>query len=347
MADLLTLGVLKEFLHMAIAEASPGPSQHEDPSQRRQNPLLASLIWLWNRYSPHGEFPISTAVSTIFHIVLFALIGMYAVKLLPPEREPVAVATVRVGPDPEAARGEENLPSPGDSLVEGVPENSPVPDQPPQIKPAEKVAELEAPPIAETGPKPVTEAIARDVQDAKSAAARAARALSEAREALQRNLAEKSGGGKRGGGGGSGLTGRAARPARWIITFNFSGVDDYLEQLEGLGAVVAFPAQGNNWRFFSKPSSKRTLSVTRDLATESRFYWVNDDSTMAHRVATALGLSGAQFLTVFLPLELEERMVELETSYMNLEEDEIASTRFQCIPAARGYDIKVAGQIPK
>jgi hypothetical protein len=60
-----------------------------------------------------------------------------------------------------------------------------------------------------------------------------------------------------------------------------------------------------------------------------------------------MGMSGAPFVTIFLPVTLEERMLELELAFMNLEEDEIASTRFQCMPTGSGYDVKVVSQIPK
>jgi hypothetical protein len=319
----------------------PSPAE-EEPRQRR-NPFIASLAWLWNRYSPNGEFPISTAASTIFHILVLALIPLLAMELLPPDREPPPVVSVRVGPDPEAAKGEGDDTLPGEVLEQGNPNEVLEKVTPPEVQQQEKVQEVTQPTITETGPKPLTqEQVQQDVQTAKTAASRAASALDQAKKALNRNLAGKSGGA-----GGSGATGRAARPARWILNFRFNGVDDYLKQLEGLGATLAFPSQGNKWKFYAKPSSNRNLVEVRDLATETRLYWVNEDASMASQLAAALGMSGVQFITIFLPLSLEERMLQKELEFMNLEEDEIASTRFECFATGGGYDVKVVSQIPK
>jgi hypothetical protein len=325
----------------AAQPSGPPPSTVKQPRPER-NPLVASFAWLWNRYSPNGEFPISTAASTMFHILVFALIGLFAMQLLPPDLEPVPVVSVRVGPEPEAAKGEGDDTLPGDVLEQGNPNEIKPEDTPPEVTPAEKIEEVKPPTINETGPKPASEAIEKNVQEAERAARRAASAVDQAKEALQKNLSGKSGGG-----GGSGATGRAARPSRWILNFSFNGTDDYLRQLEGLGATLAFPVQGNNWKFFPKPSSNRSQSETRDLSTESRLYWVNEDAAMANQMATTMGMSGAQFVTIFLPKTLEDRMLDLELQYMNLEEDEIASTRFQCFSTGSGYDVKVISQIPK
>jgi hypothetical protein len=213
----------------------------------------------------------------------------------------------------------------------------------PEVKEAEKVEEVKQPVIEEKGPKPVVEeAIQKDAEKVKEATGRSKSALDSAKEALQRNLA-----GKQQGGGGAGAAGRAARPARWILNFNFDNVDEYLRQLEGLGATVAFPGTGDKWKFYDKPHSNRKKFETKDLSTESRLYWVNEDPAMASQLASAMGLSGAQFITIFLPASLEEKMLARELEFMNLEEEDIASTRFQCAPAGSGYDVKVVSQIPK
>jgi hypothetical protein len=52
-------------------------------------------------------------------------------------------------------------------------------------------------------------------------------------------------------------------------------------------------------------------------------------------------------MTAFLPLKLEDRMLQMELSYKNLEEDEIASTHFEVVARGGGYDVIVVEQIPK
>jgi hypothetical protein len=321
-------------------EAADGSTTVGERSQKDGDPTAPRGFWA--RYSPNGEFPISTAASTAFHTLLFALIGLFAIQLLPPDREPPAVVSVRVGPDPEAAKGEGDDSLPGETLETAAP--SETPETTPEVKQAEKVEEVKQPVIEEKGPKPaVQEAVKQDEQKVKDATRRSSSALDSAKEALQKNLAGK----QPGGAGGSGATGRAARPARWILNFNFNNVDEYLRQLEGLGATVAFPGAGDKWKFYNKPSSSPKQFETRDLSTESRLYWVNEDPSMAKQLANALGLSGAEFITIFLPVSLEEKMLARELEYMNLEEEDIASTRFQCVSSGSGYDVKVISQIPK
>jgi hypothetical protein len=328
---------------MATVRPPVEPSPAEAEPRPRRNAIIASLAWLWNRYSPNGEFPISTAASTVFHILVLALIPLLAMELLPPDREPPPVVSVRVGPDPEAAKGEgdDTLPGGADTLEQTNPSE---PDTPTEVKPAEKVNEVQQPVIQEQGVKPIQNTdVQENVEKVADTARRAASQLDAAKEQLRRNFGAKNPGGA----GGGGATGRAARPARWIINFKFNDVNDYLRQLEGLGATLAFPAQGDKWKFYPKPSSSRGQVETKDLSDESRLYWVNEDAEMARQLAAALGVPGAQFVTIFLPASLEDRMLKLELEYNGLEEEEIASTRFQCYSSGSGYDVKVVSQIPK
>ncbi len=112
-----------------------------------------------------------------------------------------------------------------------------------------------------------------------------------------------------------GSAGRAARPARWVLQFQTKSTQDYLAQFEGLGASIAFPAQGNKWRFFPKPASNPSESTVKDLFNENRLYWIDERTANVTGVAAALGVPSGGVMIAFLPLELEEQMLKLEKSY--------------------------------
>jgi hypothetical protein len=50
-------------------------------------------------------------------------------------------------------------------------------------------------------------------------------------------------------------------------------------------------------------------------------------------------------MIMFLPLELENRMLELELAYMGTKaEEDIAQTHFQVVRAGGGFDVQVSSQ---
>lgn len=317
--------------------------QYEEPQVRqRRNPIAASLAWLWNRYSPNGEFPLSSLASTAFHVLILILIPLLAMAVTRPDATPPTVTSVRVSDDSEAARGEGDEATPGDVLQAGDPSDLKPTDTPPQTVEAAKVDDVQDFKPTEKG---VTEQerqqkTQENVEKAQQAARNAASAVSDAKARLAKNLGKKSGG------GGGGAKGRAARPSRWILAHPEGSIEQHLAEYEGLGATLAFPSQGEKWRFFAKPSSEPRKSELKDLDTESRLYWVNDEPRAVSAVANALGVPSANLYTMFLPTALEEKMLKLELAYKNLEEDEIRSTRFEIVKRGSGYDIIVVSQIP-
>jgi hypothetical protein len=109
---------------------------------------------------------------------------------------------------------------------------------------------------------------------------------------------------------------------------------------------VAFPTSGEKFRYFSNLTAGKPTAELRDLANESRLYWVDEKPDSASAVGAALGVSGASYFLSFLPLSLEERMLKLELAYKGLSEDQIRSTRFAVVSRGGGYDVEVESQIP-
>jgi len=189
----------------------------------------------WRRYSPRGEFPWSTAISLILHAFLLLVIVVVAAPLMRSDPAPPAVDVLFIGTDETAAPDEgDGLPS--DAALEGVAEDSP--EETPEELLVTSVAEIPAsdPEKIEIEPADQGTEIRSETDRAQAALDRLARARKQLAENLNKGDSQGTGGG-----GGHGAAGRGARVARWILHFNTRSARDYLAQLDGLGAVVAFP----------------------------------------------------------------------------------------------------------
>lgn len=320
-------------------------SQEQQPPPAPSGELSeASHPW-WRRYSPHGEFPWSSTMSLVLHVFIILLIIVAATPLLKRDPTPPGVDVIYLSDADNAAPGLGPQP-PGEGAMVPSPSNNlplPVTSQVP-IKQMEPL-----PPEDQFDPNPMPDDFSREAQDA-ARAARAARDRVKQRmqgQMARNYAAQPAGGVTGGGGGGSGLTGRAARVARWILHFDTQSPTDYLAQLDGLGAAIAFPLKDDQWKYFERSSSGRRSSTIRDLTNEGRLYWLDDKSDSFPAIAQLLGVSSAPFMVVFLPQPLEDKMLRLELSYNNLEEDEIKTTHFKTIKRGGKLEVVVTEQIPK
>ncbi len=348
-----------------VQERPQSQEEHEQPPTWFQA--------FWRRYSPSGEFPISSAASVALHILVGVSLALGLGSLANRAQRPPSVSSVMVGDGDSAAPGfgEDGLP-PGDGTLEtgaaageaggpGVGGGGPSTPTPEVVTGAE-VKDVEAFQPTETVTSTSSSAAgqaARSVSGAKAAASSAGSRLADAKSMLNKNLGGGGGGGTgvgggngtgggkgQGGGGGTGLTGRAAQQARWILQFQTASTQDYLAQFEGLGASIAFPAQGNQWKFFSQPSSNPSNSTLRDLSNENRLYWIDENPRNVTGVAAALGVQASREMILFLPLELEQRMLKMELSYRGLKEEDIQSTTFG-VSRGAGYDVRVVDQVQR
>lgn len=314
----------------------PPTSSRPDP---KTSPKSKNSDTILVRYSSNGELPWSTVLTLAFHLVVILLIIVLTVKLQTPDRKPPTVDTVHVAEADSSAAGDA-----GDTLAadgnEGL-EQSNQPEQPAPVTPAptEKIQEVEV------DIKPITPDAGPVKADTSSAVQQANAAVSAAQN-LKNKVGKNLGKGS-GGGGGSSATGRAARPSRWVLLYNSSSGADALAQFESLGAVVAVPDAGDRFRYYSNLTSSPPTSTTKDIKSESRLYWINEDPGACMRITQALGIASTPLVVIFLPLDLEQRMSDMELSFRNLEEDQIQSTRFELVRRGGGYDVIVSDQIPK
>jgi hypothetical protein len=323
-----------EVISMTSAKPVTPPPVDED---------LVDLRGFWERYSPNGELPWSSAMSlgvfTILLLLPIVLIAPFAQR----DPTPPAVDVLYVGEDQNAPLGDgEEFDA---EVAMGTTEPEPADELPAEVTVDEvaKIEEEELPP-PEVAPADQGEEVIEQTAVAQSALDR----LSQARSQLDSNLNQGAPeGGRAGGGGGTGTTGRGARVARWVLHFDTESSHHYLAQLDGLGAEIAFPAVGNRWQYFVNVGSPQRRSEIRDLGGESRLYWVDEKPQSIGGVAQVLGIPMPPFMIVFLPVRLEDRMLEMELAYKNLAEDQILRTDFHVIQRGASYDVRVTSQIPR
>ncbi len=313
------------------------------PQQQEERLVSVPDENFWSLYSPRGEFPLSSTASIVLHLLLVLLIVLIGRLVLTTPVEPPGVDVLEVSPDPTAApdQGPGDGPESEESLE---PAENAAEETLDETTPTEEVATVDERPESEVeipdtqGQK---QKVKRMAQEAREAAKAARDRLEAAKSRLNENLAGA------GGGGGRGPTGRAARVARWILRFETANAQDYLAQMGGLGAQIAFPSRGDKFLYFSNLDSPSPKQELKDLASETQLYWIDENPQSVAMVCQYLGVPDSGFFLAFLPRELEERMLKMELAYMNLAEEEIASTTFRVVRRGGGYDVQVESQIPR
>ncbi|MCA9164196.1 MAG: hypothetical protein KDA62_14505 [Planctomycetales bacterium] len=170
---------------------------------------------------------------------------------------------------------------------------------------------------------------------------RARQAAAAAKAAVAGKMADNLGGSPSGGEGG---TGRSGRAARWVLTFDTRTPQDYLKQMGGLGAEVAFPDRGDRYRYFTDLAGSPKSSL-RDLASENRIYWVDENPQSYMPVAQHLGVGRPPIMIAFLPVDLEQQMLKLELAYNGpKQEEDVEQTVFKAVRSDNGYKVIVIDQ---
>lgn len=285
-------------------------------------------------HEPHDYDPYySGLASFVFHFCLFVLLPFLSAFVRSEEKLPPVVDVVQVIEASDSNDAFSDMPSGLETqeadLVNEMPMESPeTPKLNTDISP-------EAAPKLDFNPADLNRSVEDAVKQARDAAAAAAAA---AANQLNQNLGGEPASGASGG------SGRAGRAARWVLRFNTRTARDYLSQLGGLGADIAFPDRGDQYRYFTNVGIKPESSL-RTLDRENRIFWVDQDTY--HQVADELGVS-APMMIAFLPLPLEEKMSKLEMARARergvTREEDIKQTVFECVRRGGGFDVIVVDQ---
>ena len=334
-----------------------------------KQPLVEERFW--KRYSPHGELPLSGAGSFALHALVVGFLilwGLYLYSYFNKPKGNLPVESVRLdlgggggsrtgeGFDkPGIGHGPEAVPQGQDNPQQGNKEEAP---PRPDLTPAE-VKDLSLKFDSET---------VRMIQKGPDSMKAFARLNDNVRRKLSDGLNPGAGRGGRGSGGGRGegvgpgegggrgegkqnLSRREKRLLRWSMSFNTRTGEDYVRQLRGLGAILAIPVkegQKPEYKVVRNLSQRPAQLLEEDLSKINRIYWIDDKPRSVMEVMNVLQvrLKPSHFIA-FMPIELEQKLFELERAYKGLEEDQILETKFRIIESGGSFRPEVMEQTPK
>jgi hypothetical protein len=346
--------------------ATKAPSRSSETAA--PNGLVPPDEKFWKRYSPHNEAPLSMAGSIALHALAFGvlvLFAVYIVNLLSKSTRSLPVDPVRLvgggGGKKTGTEGGKGVGTGAEDVGEASEDAGPtdtedVPRRP-ELNPVETAKVKE-----EFNPTDV-----RLISKSETG-----RALARLQDNVRRKLrlndglpsAPKGKGGKGSGGGkgtgkgtgegsGSGpgtsatLSKREKRMLRWHMRFTANSGPEYLSQLRGLGAILAFPVvEGANPQFKVVHDLRPGGALLdEDISGIQRIYWIDDKQ---RSVVDILGALGARIpppsrFVAFMPEKLEQDLFDMEKRYVErvlrrpFNEDLIDETNFRVVPTARGY----------
>ena len=319
----------------------------------------------WKRYSPHHEFPLSTAASVALHVLALVLLAVIGIWLLssanrkkPLQEIGVVVVGGGGGGNPRA-QGE----GPGGELSRPEEEDlgNDNKDTPNQADPKRERLNATLPPI-DLMPQTNDQNARELIEQAGDAVRSQSRINKDAQDKLRRSVGYGQGGPGRDGGRERGQdTGKGSdkgagdgnkryeRTLRWVMVFDTYNGEDYANQLSGLGAILAIP-RSNNQYFVIRDLKKRPRVDLLDENIEQikRIYWVDDKRESITPLCMALGVNPTpDHVVAFFPEKLEAQLLKLELKYKGLKENEIYETRFKVRKTAGGYEPVVVDQKAK
>ncbi len=358
---------------MAQTTSTSDPSG--TPSQKSS--LVPPDERFWQRYSQHGELPLSGATSVALHLLVFGFALMmawlaYSVFNHTSRSLPVEAVRLDLGGGGGNPHGVGDGPGVGKAPEEtGTAEAAPTHRDPTETV---KRPDLKVEPGARK-PFQFDDSAVRYIHRSETASSQALQKLAQAniRIQLPDGKAPGHGRGGTGEGGGSGdgkgtgtgdgrgeghgkLTQREKRMLRWSMLFNTSNGRDYLSQLQGLGAILAVPvredANGRDYRLIRDLSARPAKLLEEDIGKIQRIYWIDDKPQSVGDVMTILGVhlpTPPSHFVAFMPEKLEEKLFKLEKAYLakkhpGRSEDDIEETKFRIHRRGAEFDPEVIDQ---
>jgi hypothetical protein len=307
----------------------------------------------WQRYSPHGELPMSGASSLAVHLLVFGLLLLSAWLALTVFRQAnraLPVDAVRLEPGGKP-RGDGDAPGAVDGPIEAEKAENVTPN--PIINGEEKRPPLKA--NADVGRPLLFDEKDRPILDrSDSGGAKAFRRLNEASQRVRISDKQAGPGGGTGDGPDKGkgkLTKREKRMLRWSMVFDTRNGRDYVAQLTGLGAFLAIPVGKDEkkpeYKLIRDLKARPAKLLEEDISKLERIYWIDDKAQSVTDVMTVLGVrEKPSHFVAFMPEELENKLFKLEKSHLDKHhkgrtEDDILETRFRLKRTDNKYEPEV------
>lgn len=335
-------------------------------------PLVPPDERFWQHYSPHAEFPLSSAGSLAVHLLIVGVLILLAWLgsiLYSNGNRSLPVEAVRL----DLGGGGGNVHGEGDASNNGTPSEASQPNDnatenvPPDTDPHPKKIDVKPGPQVQSQ---FDVDSTRFLQETDTQAAQTFQNLSHVTSRLRLTDAKPSGRGQggSGSGGGSGdgkgtgvgnaqgeghgtLTQREKRMLRWTMLFSPRSSADYVAQLRGLGAFLAFPIPGSrDYKVVRDLSARPARLLDEDIAQLHRIYWFDNKPDSVAQVAEVLGLRLQPLpdhFIAFMPEEVEQKLFQREKAYLNKKypgrtEDDIAETKFRLHERGRTIEPEVS-----
>jgi hypothetical protein len=331
----------------------PTPDSTSRPQDQK---LVPPDERFWQRYSPHGELPLSGASSLAVHLLIFGLLllsAWLAFAVFRHASRALPVDAVRLEPGGKLP-GAGDVQGAGNGLIEGGKAENAVPN-----------------PIADAGeqrpPLPENAQTGRPIQfDEKELRRRIpanALVFDRLHEANQRIRGTEGpsgpGGGKAGEGDGPGagkqgkgkLAEQRDRMLRWSLLFDTQNGRDYVAQLNGLGAILAVPVGKDenkpDFKIIRDLKARPAKLLDEDIGKIKRIYWLDDKPQSVGDVMTVLGVKAKpSYFVAFMPEELENKLLKLEKAYLDKHhkgrtERDILETLFRIKRIDKRYELEV------
>lgn len=315
-----------------MSTAAPAAPQKTTPNAEDLAPPEDAF---WVRYSPHHEFPLSSISSVMLHILVIGLAFLFAYYVVfdkPAHKVPVeAVRLVGGGGGNKHGSGsgpggERTAPNP----VEAGPSDPTPSDPTPPTK-------FEIPDLK----KAVGASVAKQFNDNAFRVLRESTTDMNKFRALTDTMAKigpihepgKGGGGSgsgggtgdgrgtgtgdgQGPGGGGNLTEREKEMIRWTMHFETADPADYLRQLDGMGAILAIPVDGE-YKIVRDLKHRPAKLLDEDVAKIQRIYWVDEQQRSVDGIMRVLGINvRADRFVAFMPEDIENRLRKLENDHV-------------------------------
>jgi serine/threonine-protein kinase len=138
---------------------------------------------------------------------------------------------------------------------------------------------------------------------------------------------------------------RTDRTLRWTLSFDSQSGDDYLKQLQSVGAILAFRTPDGRTKVIRDLERRPAEPVSEDVQNLDRLVWVEVNPDAVAMIAKTFGLDAVpNEVMVLFPRDFEEQLLTKELAYRNKSESEIRETRFQIRIRGGGPEITVTDQ---
>jgi hypothetical protein len=318
-------------------------------------PMVPPDETMWQKYAPNGEPIVGGLASFLMHglMILLMVVGL---AWLFGGSEPIDdLDTVEVGNGEEGGGGG-NV----NGIKNDAPGNLTAPDQ---IKSLDQPKEEIKLPDQEVNVQKTVEKADdfNTIFDEKTKEKEKA-VGPVLKDAIEGIAGLGKGGNGRGGGEGNGVgtgkgdgtgpgTGRNSRRGRrimrWEMAFKTNDAEDYLRQLDALGAVIAVPDKQAKLMTIRNWKERPAKPQYEDTKAMNRIFWIDDRKESTESVGNLLELGFTpSALVAFFPRELEEELLKKELAFKNRKEEDIALTRFNMGFSGGKAMIKVVAQEP-